>query len=219
MYIHRLGSRRVRLLSGLLAGVLATGGFVALSGTAEAGPIGSGWTEISPDFKIEGPPGRTRHTETNGEHHFWILKTDPSTYPGRDSGPRSELRFYNDYRTGQTQFEADIKIGAGCSRASVVQIFGAQGRSTAFMAWTVSNSLSHYDGEKFYSPVWDKYLRLNLIHNTSTRKVTVYVNGENRGTFSDHGAAKHYFKAGVYHQRGMSNRCDTYMKNIRIYKK
>jgi len=216
MRLHRL--RRTILISGLLACVVAAGSLVAAAGTASA-VIGTGWTEITPDYKLDHPPGRTRHTLTNGEHHFWIYKTDPSTYPGRDSGPRSELRFYNDYRTGQAQFEADIKIVSGCRRASVAQIFGAQGRSTAFMAFVMDDSLNHYSGAAFYSPVYDRYIRLNLLHNTSTRQVTVYVNGQNRGSFADHGSANHYFKAGVYHQEGMSARCDVYMKNIRIFKK
>jgi hypothetical protein len=211
-------NRWMRLVGGLLTATVAASSAVAVSGTAAA-VIGSGWTEIFPRYKIDQPPGHTRHTLTNGEHHFWILRTDPSTYPGRDSGPRSELHFFNDYRTGQAQFEADVKISSGCTRASVVQIFGAQGRSTAFMAWAIDNGLHHYDGPAFYSPVYDRYVRVNLIHNTSTRRVTVYINGQNRGSFADHGSANHYFKAGLYHQTGMSARCDAYMKNIRIFKK
>jgi hypothetical protein len=67
-----------------------------------------------------------------------------------------------------------------------------------------------------YAPAYDRYLRLDVIHDTATGAVTVFVNGGARGTFQDHGKANHYFKLGVYHQKGMSDRCDVYAKNIHI---
>ncbi|MEV0407064.1 polysaccharide lyase family 7 protein [Actinoallomurus sp. NPDC050550] len=148
-----------------------------------------------------------------------MISTDPSTYPGRDSGPRSEMRFFNDYTSGQAQFQADIKVAAGCSRASIMQIFGAPDRATSFMAWAMPNRLSYYGDSTIYSPLYDKYLRLKVIHDTASRNISVYVNGVAHGTFQDHGRANHYFKVGVYHQKGMSSRCDMYVKNIHIYKK
>jgi hypothetical protein len=216
----------VKIVGGLLATVAAAGG-VAVAGTAEADvnaaaatPIGTGWKEVSAtDYTIDQPPGRSRHTLTNGEHHFWLLKSDPSTYPGRDSGPRSELRLNNDYKSGQAQFAADIKVVKGCSKASIMQIFGAQGRSTAFMAWAGNDSFTYYSGQKIYGPIYDKYLRVNVVHDTKSRKVTFYVGGKSYGTFTDGGSANHYFKAGIYHQTGMSARCDVYMKNIALFKK
>lgn len=191
----------------------------AATGAAATGPIGSGWTEIFPKTQLDQPPGKVRHTLTNGEHHFWVLSTDPSTYPGRDSGPRSELRFFNDYTTGQAQFEADIKVANGCSHASIMQIFGAPDRATAFMAWAMPDRLAYYNGATIYSPLYDRYLHLNVVHNGASGGISVYVNGVAHGTFKDHGRADHYFKVGVYHQKGMSSRCDVYVKNIHIYKK
>ena len=170
----------------LLAGGAATGLGLMSWGTAQADPIGSGWTEIFPEHSLHQPPGRTRHTLSAGEHHFWLYATDPSTFPGQDSGPRSELRFHNDYTRGQAQ----------------------------------SNSLNYYDtNQVIYSPVYDTYLRLNVVHDTVARKVHVFVNRQFRATFADHGAATHYFKCGLYGREGMSDRCDAYLRNIRIYRK
>ena len=207
----------------IAASVLLTGTAIAPSQAAPnasgAAPIGSGWTEIFPKTQLDQPPGLVRHTVTNGVHHMWVLSTDPSKYPGRDSGPRSELRFFNDYTSGQAQFQADIEVKSGCSRASIMQVFGASGRATAFMAWAMPNDLSYYDQKEIYAPLYDHYLTLNVLHDTSTGKITVYVNGALHGTFQDHGDANHYFKVGVYHQKNMSARCDEYVKNIHIYKK
>jgi hypothetical protein len=69
------------------------------------------------------------------------------------------------------------------------------------------------------APIYDRYLTLNVIHNTGTGVVTVSVNGALQGTFHDHGGSKHYFKLGVYHQVGMSARCDVYVKNIHTFTK
>jgi hypothetical protein len=182
-------------------------------------PVGSGWTEIFPRTKLDHPPGLVRYALTNGENHFWVLASDPSAYPGRDSGPRSELRFYNDYTSGQAQFQADIKVMSGCFRASVMQVFGAPDRATAFMAWAMPDQLAYYSGQTIYAPLYDRYLRLNVVHDTATGAITVYVNGVPRGTFQDHGQANHYFKLGVYHQKGMSDRCDVYARNIHIFRK
>ena len=203
----------------VVAGVFLAG-IIAVSGPAvAAGPIGSGWTEFHPGTQLDQPPGKVRHTLTNGEHHMWLLPSDPHTYPGRDSGPRSELRFFNDYTSGQAQFQADIKVLSGCSTASIMQVFGASGRATAFMAWAMPNRLSYYGDTTIYSPLYDRYLTLNVVHDTASGKITVYVNGVLHGTFQDHGAANHYFKLGIYDQKTMPARCDVYAKNIHIYRK
>lgn len=211
--------RRRTLLAGGVA--LGTAAVPLLAQPAQAGPIGSGWTEIAADYKLDQPPGRTRHTlSPDGEHHFWIYDTDPSTYPGHDSGPRSELRFRNDYTSGAAQFEADIKVGAGSYRPCVMQVFGASTQATTFMALAMDDSLNYYDSSQvIYSPVYDTYLRLNVIHDTVARAVHVFVNRQFRASFADHGPGTHYFKCGLYGRSGMSTRCDAYVKNIHLYSK
>jgi hypothetical protein len=185
----------------------------------DPGPIGSGWTETFPVYKVDHPPGQVRYTLEETEFHLWLFNTDMSTFPGHDSGPRSEIHILNNYTTGQAQYQADIKIVAGCSRASIMQVFGGSTSSTSFMAWAMQNSLNHYSHEVIASPIYDRYFRLNVLHDTATRKIDVYVDGQNKGTFQDSGAATHYFKCGIYHQIGMSARCDVYIKNIRTFRK
>ena len=101
--------------------------------TQSGSPIGSGWTEIFPSYHVDQPPGQIRHSLNGGEHHFWVSSTDASTFPGHDSGPRSELRFNNNYSSGQSQFEADIKVISGTFNPCVMQIFGAATQATTFM--------------------------------------------------------------------------------------
>jgi hypothetical protein len=188
-------------------------------GPTPGGAIGSGWTEIFPTYHVDQPPGQTRHSVNGGEHHFWIYSADKSTFPGHDSGPRSELRFNNDYSSGQAQFEADIKVVSGAFNPCVMQIWGAATQATTFMALAMHDSLNYYGGKLIYAPIYDQYIHLNVIHDTATHTVYAYVNGQLRGTFADHGGNSHYFKCGLYGRPGMSARCEAYIKNIRIYHK
>jgi hypothetical protein len=182
-------------------------------------PIGDGWKELTPTYKVDQPPGQSRYTLTDGEFHMWLFNTDASTFPGRDSGPRSELHILNNYSTGQAQYQADIKIDPNCSGASVMQIFGGSSSSTGFMAWITGNNLTHYGGETIVGGIKGRYFRLNVTHDVASRDVVVYVDGQKKATFQDHGPATHYFKCGIYHQRDMSPRCDIWFKNIRVFAK
>jgi hypothetical protein len=183
-------------------------------------PVGSGWMEVFPKHTVDFPPnGQTRYTEDNGKFHMWLLNTDPSTFPGRDAGPRSEVNWHNAYTSGQAQFQGDFYIDHNCAHASVMQIFGATGRSTAAMFWAMPDSLRYYGQDFVYSPAWDHFFRLNVTHDTASGQIDVHVDGQKKATFTDHGPATHYFKSGIYHQPNMTPRCDVYMENIHIYKK
>jgi hypothetical protein len=183
-------------------------------------PIGSGWMEVFPMHTVDFPPnGQARYTENNGKFHMWLLNTDPSTFPGRDAGPRSEVNWHNAYTSGQAQFQGDFYIDHDCAHASVMQIFGATGRSTTAMFWAMPDSLRYYGQNLVYSPAWDHFFRLNVTHDTATGQIDVHVDGQKKATFTDHGAATHYFKSGIYQQPNMTPRCDVYMENIHIFKK
>jgi hypothetical protein len=184
-----------------------------------AKPIGEGWIEIFPTYKMDQPPGQNRHTITDGEFHLWLFNNDASTYPGRDSGPRSELHIRNNYSSGQAQYQADIKIDTNCSGVSVMQVFGGSSTATGFMAFVTGNNLTHYSSEVIVPNIRGRWFRLNVLHDTATRQVQVYVDGQRRAAFQDHGPATHYFKCGLYHQRNMTARCDAWFKNFHIFKK
>jgi hypothetical protein len=182
-------------------------------------PIGAGWTEVFPSYKMDQPPGQVRYTLENGEFHLWLFNNDASTYPGRDSGPRSELHIRNNYSTGQAQYQADIKIDNNCSGVSLMQVFGGSRTATGFMAFVSGDSLTHYASETIVSSIRNRWFRLNVVHDTATANVDVYIDGQRRGRYQDHGPATHYFKCGLYHQRNMTARCDAWFKNIRVFKK
>ncbi|HUB66879.1 MAG TPA: polysaccharide lyase family 7 protein [Candidatus Methylacidiphilales bacterium] len=187
-------------------------------------PIGAGWTEEFPKLKYDLPPKTTdRHTIQDGVNHFYILNTDPSTFPGHDSGCRAEARIYNDYTTGQHQFSADFLVEPGTNNVSIFQIFGNTGRATTFMLWVTRNgSLSHYGDEVIaQGNIYNKWQHLNVVHDADAGEIDVYLNGKHCATFQGGGphTHTHYFKFGVYHQKDMSARSGIFYKNIHFYKK
>src|SRR6185437_2920060 len=101
-------------------------------------PVGDGWTEVAGvGHLVDHPPNQTRYTEDNGKFHMWLFNDDMSTFPGRDAGPRSEVHWQYNFSSGQAQFQGDFLIANGCAHASVMQIFGATGRSTTAMFWAM----------------------------------------------------------------------------------
>jgi hypothetical protein len=184
--------------------------------------IGTGWTEYSPALTYDTPPNREmRHTFADGVHHFWVLKSDPSTFPGRDSGPRSEARVQNEYSSGDRQLQADIKVETGSTYVSLVQIFGSgePHRATAFMLWALGDGFSFYNGPTFFHGIYDVYHRVNIIHTSATGKIDVYVDGAKLGSFVDRGPAAHYNKFGVYGRPQMGVYNGVFFKDVRFFKK
>jgi hypothetical protein len=183
--------------------------------------VGDGWTEEFPRIKYDLPPGTSdRHTVKDGVDHFYILDSDPSTFPGHDSGCRAEARVYNDYSSGQRQFSADLFVEKGTNNVSVFQIFGNKGHATCCMIWATGNgSLSHYGGEVIATNVYDRWVHLNVVHDVDAGTIDIYIDGRLAAEYRDNGPHKHYFKFGVYHQNNMSERSGVYYRNVHFYTK
>jgi hypothetical protein len=207
-------------LAGRTCVVLCLTGLLGLAAAGEA-QVGSGWTRYTASYKMDVPPDTgTRHTFSSGVHHFWINSSDPSTYPGRDSGPRSEMRVYNNYTSGQHQFQGEVNVESGSNKVNLFQVFGASSRATAAMVRAGNNgSFTWYSSPAFFAGIWGKYNRLNVIHNANTGVVQIYVNGALKHTNQDGGNGTHYFKIGVYKQTGMSSRAGCYWRNMSYYRK
>ena len=69
--------------------------------------------------------------------------------------------------------------------------------------------------------VYDRWIRLNVVHDVAAGNVTVFVDGERRLEVQGHGGKEHYFKFGVYTQglHKHSHRMEAHWKNVAIYTK
>ena len=63
--------------------------------------------------------------------------------------------------------------------------------------------------------VYDRWIRLNVVHDVAAGNVTVFVGGERRLEVQGHGGKEHYFKFGVYTQglHKHSHRMEAHWKN------
>ena len=67
-----------------------------------------------------------------------------------------------------------------------MQVFGATGRSTAFMLHAFNQNggtLKRYD-------MYDKEFKLNVIHDTSSHMITVLINDQKKLSVKDNGVSQ-----------------------------
>lgn len=67
--------------------------------------------------------------------------------------------------------------------------------------------------------LYDKWFRVNLIHDVDVGKVTVYIDGEEKFKTKDKGPGDLYFKCGVYAApANISYYMESRWRDIKIYK-
>ena len=184
--------------------------------------IGSGWTEYFPTVDYHVPPNANgygeRYTYEDGVFHFWVRNTDLSSFPGQDSGPRSEARVRNDYWSGSNQFEADMMVVSGTDQVGIWQVFQ---RPYPWQIRVYGDKFHQFgNGSSFATVPFGTYQRLNIIHYSETRKLEIYLDGQqvlNTTISPSNGTVPWYNKFGVYGRDGMGALNETYFKNVRYF--
>jgi hypothetical protein len=193
---------------------------------AAADPTG-GWKRQTFQFKVHHPfdlPESARHTfdEATNTHTMTILKTDSPLKKGSPTSPRTEMRWNNDYTSGEHMFDADVNITPGTDGSSIMQIFrGVRpngGPATAIML------VAHKDGtvRRYFgannsiikSNATDNWWNLKVAHNPATGEIKIYADNKLVLTSEDRGKATHYFKNGVY---GVTSRSQVRFRNIKYW--
>ncbi|GJN28216.1 hypothetical protein PR202_gb16315 [Eleusine coracana subsp. coracana] len=127
------------------------------------------------------------------------------------------------YSSGVWQFEGYGYIPSGTSGASVMQIFGAAEHATTLMLHVYDGRLTYYhdDARVVDACIYDRWFRLNVVHDVAASNVTVFVDGELRLSVPGRGGDAHYFKFGVYGQtsNGMSNRMESWWRDVKVFTK
>jgi hypothetical protein len=128
------------------------------------------------------------------------------------------------YSSGVWQFEGDVYVPSGTSGASVMQIFGAAAPlATTLMLHVYGGQLTYYHEltKVVADCVYDRWVRLNVVHDVAAGNVTVFVDGERRLGARGHGGKEHYFKFGVYKQsfHHPSHRMESHWRNVAVYTK
>ncbi|CAN0892223.1 Citrate-binding protein [Linum grandiflorum] len=167
------------------------------------------------NFKIQRPydvPISKRYSFKDGVRKLWVYGNDKGHSPGNRTPPRTEIRI---------QMEAEVYVPKGTSGASLMQVHGGKGVSSTVMVRIYDGDLRYYSGTVLAHDMYDKWFKMNMIHDADNQKVAVYVDGKEVFRHDARGKAPDfYFKCGVYtapkdHSRYMESR----WRNIKMYKK
>ncbi|GMI67851.1 hypothetical protein HRI_000454400 [Hibiscus trionum] len=101
-----------------------------------------------------------------------------------------------------------------------MQIFGASSRATTIMLRVYDGELAIYRRSwRLLSNMYDRWIKVNVIHDVGASNVKVYIDGVLRYEGSGAGGHYHYFKFGVYAQDDPSHRMESRWRGISLLKK
>lgn len=125
-----------------------------------------------------------------------------------------------DYHSGVWQFEGYGYVPKGTSGATIAQIHGASEGATTLILRIYNGDMRYYNTYLVAENLYNKWFRLNIIHDVDGGIVTVFINGVKKFQTKDHGPGDLYFKFGVYAAPDdISNYMESRWRYIKIYKK
>ncbi|MDX8052705.1 hypothetical protein SK571_25250 [Lentzea sp. BCCO 10_0798] len=200
-----------------------------LQPVAHAGPVGSGWTEHSPAWNLQiqskgvitSYPSST--TSASGPGGSYTRSGGVQTFKLVNNGSnRVEARIQDNYRTGQRQFEGELKVTAGTDDESAMQIFGNDGDgATTLMIRSFSRGggTLRGGGKDLVSGINGKWVRINVTHNATATggSYSIHINGKHVHT-ANGPKGDHYFKYGVYGTLKTAG-AEHQWRNVHFYRK
>jgi len=209
-----------------------------MSAAIAHGQIGEGWKPVVSErgTQIETHGKYTMHAytktfvaeaggsyeRTNGVEIFRLFNHDASN--------RVEIKDDNKWKTGQRQFEGLLRVSPPTDNESCMQVFGREKVSGDGGPICMVRHVARDGGTLYLScnglstnlvtGIEGKWVRVNVIHDPGARTVSVYINGENKGTFrtaaNDPGGE--YFKYGCYGTLKTES-AQVEWRNVRMFKK
>ncbi|XP_044985410.1 citrate-binding protein-like [Hordeum vulgare subsp. vulgare] len=186
----------------------------------------AGFTAVSlseSNFQLQKPynmPSSARYSFDGTVRRMWVLSSDEPFSPQSDTKPRTEMRMTgHDYSSGVWQFEGSVYVPSGTSGVSIMQVFGGGETATTLMLHVYNGALRYYNQKPVEDNIYNRWLRVNVIHDVGASRLTVFINGQQKLSEPGRGGNSHYFKFGVYTQREASSRMESRWKNVRILKK
>ncbi|KAL6218199.1 hypothetical protein ACLB2K_011414 [Fragaria x ananassa] len=164
-----------------------------------------GFTRVSltnNNFKLQKPYDKSvaeRYSKVDGVETFKVYTNDKPFEQGSPTRPRTEIRVTGyDYTSGVWQFEGSCYVPSPTTGVIIMQVFGAADEATTLQLRNINGDLMYYNKNVVVSNVYNKWVRVNVIHNVGAKKVTIFVDGVQKMVMDDHGPDTHYFKYGAY---------------------
>ena len=187
--------------------------------------VTQGFTQTPFQYNIQSPykvPQADRYTfdKDKNVHICWVKSDDSSFQAGNGTDPRTELRWTNEWTSGQHMLDADVWIAPTTDRTNIVQVFSTTPPTTFMLTAWKDRTLRYYfgtgNGPIIMMDAFGKWFNLKVLHNVAAHQVTVYINDVKSMSFADKGSHWH-FKNGNYGCR--SERCETHWHNLRYWVK
>ncbi|KAF2297533.1 hypothetical protein GH714_025218 [Hevea brasiliensis] len=173
-----------------------------------------GFTEVpltEDNFVIQKPydkPLNDRYSCKNGIRRLWVYENDK---PFKVGSPHQA--------PNRNSHQGQVHVPEGTSGVTVMQVLGAVNKATALQLRVYNGDLKSYKSNSVATDIYNKWLRVNVIHKVGKGEITVFVNGQQKLVVNDDEQAEHYFKCGVYAAPdGSSNYMESKWKNIKLYK-
>ncbi|XP_051229882.1 citrate-binding protein-like [Lolium perenne] len=186
----------------------------------------SGFTAVSLDqsnFELQRPydeASDARYSFDGTVRKLWVLSSDKPHARQSHTMPRTEIKMSGyDYSSGVWQFEGYGYVPSGTSGVCIMQVFGASEAASTLMLHVYDGALRYYNRQLVEDNIYNRWFKLNVVHDVEASKLTVYIDGEEKLHVNGRGSNTHYFKFGVYAQRHDSNRMESHWKDVRILKK
>uniref|UniRef100_A0A8I6YB09 Alginate lyase 2 domain-containing protein n=1 Tax=Hordeum vulgare subsp. vulgare TaxID=112509 RepID=A0A8I6YB09_HORVV len=149
---------------------------------------------------------------------LWVLSSDKPHARQSHTKPRTEIRMAGyDYSSGVWQFEGYGYVPSGTTGVCIMQVFGAGEAASTLMLHVYDGALRYYNRQLVEDTIYDRWFRLNVIHDVDASTLTVYIDGEQKLRVHGRGGHSHYFKFGVYGQREESSRMESRWKDYSLY--
>jgi hypothetical protein len=195
-----------------------------------AGNPTTGWRQAAFTFNVQKPynlnqSDRYRFDAATGTHTLWVYSTDMPLSQGSATDPRTELRWLQEYSSGEHMFDADVYVPSGTSGATIMQILRVRGGAPGTPATDIMLNAFNNEGGSLrpsYSTrpavktnMYNTWFNLKVAHNPGTGQIRVWVDNQLKLTTTDNGPATRHFKNGVYHHG--SGRAEARFRNIRYW--
>ena len=195
--------------------------------TATPGGPTSGWTQTSWTYTVHKPyvlPLSDRFRYADGVWTTWVYKSDWCMHQtcGSNEGKRTELRWNNNYTSGQRMWDSDMYLVSGTHEATVQQVFGGSTAATAsqIRAFTDSGgSYRRYGSQVLATGVNETWVNGKVAHDANNGIVRIWINNSLKTTEPDRGNNTHYFKNGVYVGSISSSRSEMRFRNTKQWQR
>ncbi|KAK3411524.1 hypothetical protein EUGRSUZ_I00276 [Eucalyptus grandis] len=168
-------------------------------------------------------PEDQRYSFCDGVHKCRVYSTNKPHTLTSLTKPCTEiaihLRGYN-YSSGVWQFEGYGYVPAGTSGVCIMQVFGATSpHASTLMLRVYNGTLMYYRSTVLIDEIYDKWFRVNVVHDADASKVKVYIDGYLKLEADGRGGTSHAFKCGVYALEGDSFCMELRWRGIKVLKK